>query len=469
MLAKQEFPCELSVREMSEVSMPALRLESTLLELTLHDLQIESDQLGKELTKAFTDNPLLPGAILVEGGQLMGMISRRRFLEHLSRPYGLELFSPRPVKTLYRFAETEVLVMPAHTLIVMAARRSLQRSPRSLYEPIVVEIEPQVYRLLDVHQLLVAQSHIHELTSRLLNEQTKAQMMQTEKMASLGRLVAEVAHEIRNPVNCIGGNMGFLSNYSEDLIKLVSAYESQVKSTPPLVTEIKQDIELDFLLSDLPKVVESIKVSAERLTKIVGGLQNFSHMDEAKRKPADLHECIDSTLLILHNRLKYDIEVVKNYNELPLVPCYSGQLSQVFMNLISNAIDALMDQVEVQGIHSTWKPRIEITTGIQETENSNWAFVRIADNGPGIPPEIQGRIFDSFFTTKPMGKGTGLGLAISHQIVTEKHQGKLNLHCTILEQCEDDTPKTGSRAVTEDCQPNTGTEFEILLPLGLIA
>lgn len=468
MLAKQEFPCELSVREMPEVSMPALRLESTLQELTLHDLQIESDQLGKELTKAFTDNPLLPGAILVEGGQLIGMISRRRFLEHLSRPYGLELFSPRPVKTLYRFAETEVLVMPAHTLIVMAARRSLQRSPRSLYEPIVVEIEPQVYRLLDVHQLLVAQSQIHELTSRLLNEQTKAQMMQTEKMASLGRLVAEVAHEIRNPVNCIGGNMAFLSNYSEDLIELVSAYESQVKSTPPLITEIKEDIELDFLLSDLPKVVESIKVSAERLTKIVSGLQNFSHMDEAKRKPADLHECIDSTLLILHNRLKYKIKVVKNYSELPPVPGYSGQLSQVFMNLISNAIDALMDQLEAQGTDSTWEPRIEITTGIQEIENSDWAFVRIADNGPGIPPEIQGRIFDSFFTTKPMGKGTGLGLAISHQIVTEKHQGKLNLHSRTLEPCKDNTPNTDSRAVTEDCQPNTGTEFEILLPLGLM-
>nr|WP_323798429.1 ATP-binding protein [Microcoleus sp. FACHB-672] len=454
---------------MSEVSMPALGLESTLQELTLHDLKIESYQLGKELIKAFTDNPLLPGAILVEGGQLMGMISRRRFLEHLSRPYGLELFSPRPVKTLYRFAETEVLVMPAHTLIVMAARRSLQRSPRSLYEPIVVEIEPQVYRLLDVHQLLVAQSHIHELTSRLLNEQTKAQMMQTEKMASLGRLVAEVAHEIRNPVNCIGGNMGFLSNYSEDLIKLVSAYESQVKSAPPPVTEIKKDIELDFLLSDLPKVVESIKVSAERLTKIVSGLQNFSHMDEAKRKPADLHECIDSTLLILHNRLKYNIEVVKNYSELPPVSCYSGQLSQVFMNLISNAIDALMDQIEAQGTHSAWKPRIEITTGIQETENSNWAFVRIADNGPGIPPEIQGRIFDSFFTTKPMGKGTGLGLAISHQIVTEKHQGKLNLCSRTLEPGEDDTLNIDSRTVTEDFQSTTGTEFEILLPLGLVA
>jgi two-component system NtrC family sensor kinase len=455
MLTMNQVSGELSVMGGSlNVGPLELRLESTLQELTLHDFQVESEHLGKELAKAFTENPLLPGVILMEQGKLAGMISRRRFLEHLSRPYGVELFTRRPIKTLYRFAEIDILVFPAHTLIVMAARRSLQREPESLYEPIVVEFENQVYKLLDVHQLLVAQSHIHELTSRLLNEQTKAQMIQTEKMASLGRMVAGVAHEIRNPVNCIGGNMGFLSNYCQDLIELLSVYQEEVADESPRIAEIKEEIDLEYLRDDLPKVVGSIKVSAERLTQIVGSLQNFSHMDETTRKPADLHQCIDSTLLILRNRLKYSIEVVKKYGELPPVRCYSGQLSQVFMNLLSNAIDALMEKAESQPAGSTWKPRIEITTqvcsppaGVTAGSDESWVSIRIADNGPGIPPEIQQRIFEMFFTTKPVGKGTGLGLAISHQIVTEKHSGFLNL-----------------RSIA-DSQPATGTEFEILLPI----
>ncbi len=431
-----------------------LRLESTLQELKLHDFQVESEHLGKELAKAFTENPLLPGVILMDRGQLAGMISRRRFLEHLSRPYGVELFTRRPIKTLYRFAEIDILVFPAHTLIVMAARRSLQREPESLYEPIVVEFENQGYKLLDAHQLLVAQSHIHELTSRLLNEQTKAQMIQTEKMASLGRMVAGVAHEIRNPVNCIGGNIGFLSNYCQDLIELLSVYQEEVADESLSISQRKEEIELDYVRGDLPKVVESIRVSAERLTQIVSSLQNFSHMDETNRKPADLHQCLDSTLLILRNRLKYSIAVVKNYGDLPPVRCYSGQLSQVFMNLLSNAIDALMEKAESQPAGSTWKPQIDIATqvcsppaGVTAGSDERWVSIRIADNGPGIPPEIQQRIFDMFFTTKPVGKGTGLGLAISHQIVTEKHAGFLNL-----------------RSIA-DSQLATGTEFEILLPI----
>ena len=455
MLVMNQLSGDLSVMEGSLNVVPQeLRLESTLQELTLQDFQVESEHLGKELAKAFTENPLLPGVILMEGGQLAGMISRRRFLEHLSRPYGVELFTRRPIKTLYRFAEIDILVFPAHTLIVMAARRSLQRSPESLYEPIVVEFENQVYKLLDAHQLLVAQSHIHELTSRLLNEQTKAQMIQTEKMASLGRMVAGVAHEIRNPVNCIGGNIGFLSNYFKDLNQVLSLYQEEVANESPKLAKIKEEIDLEYVREDLPKVVESIKVSAERLTQIVASLQNFSHMDETNRKPADLHQCLDSTLLILRNRLKYSIEVVKNYGELPPVRCYSGQLSQVFMNLLSNAIDALMEKAELQPDRSTWKPRIEIATqvcsppaGVTADSDDSWVSIRIADNGPGIPSEIQQRIFEMFFTTKPAGKGTGLGLAISHQIVTEKHGGFLNL-----------------RSKT-DSQPAPGTEFEILLPI----
>lgn len=432
-----------------------LNLESTLQELKLYEFQIESQQSGIEVAKAFDNNPLLPGAILTEQGQLLGMMSRRRFLEYMSRPYGLELFLKRPIKNLYLLARADTFILPSNTLIVNAAKESLKRPANLIYEPIVVETEPKIYKLLDVHQLMIAQSHIHELATQLLNEQTQAHMIQTEKMASLGQMMAGIAHEISNPVNFISGNLEYLSRYSEDLLELVSTYDSEIYQEPKKVTEIKQEIEFDYLQEDLAQILDSIKQGTDRLVKIISSMRNFSYMGEGTRKPSDLHECIESTLLILHNRLKYSIELVKNYGELPLVPCYSGQLSQVFMNIISNAIDALMDKAAAQsGANqpaSKWQARIEITTEVREINSTNWAVIRIADNGPGIPRQIQERIFETFFTTKPIGKGTGLGLAISHQIVTEKHGGKLNVR---------------SRSVsTGDSQAEVGTEFEILLPL----
>jgi two-component system, NtrC family, sensor kinase len=450
MLARNEVCAEVKQVAVSTTYTDHLKIDSTLRDLKLHEFIANASCLGKELAKAFTENPLLPGAILIApGGQLAGMISRRRFLEHLSRPYGVELFSRRPVEALYRFAQTDVLVVPANTTIVNAAHQALKRAPELLYEPIVVELAPQIYRLLDVHQLLIAQSHIHQLTAQLLHEQTQAQMIQTEKMSSLGRMVAGIAHEIRNPVNCISGNMVFLDNYFQDLLYLQDTYDELDIKDQNKIEQTKEEIDLEFLREDMPKMIESVKIAADRLTKIVSSLQNFSHLDEKKPQPADIHECIDSTLLILNNRLKYDINLIKNYEDLPKIPCYSGQLSQVFMNLLSNAIDALMEKLPTQ--KPEWKPEITITTGLKEIEQEEWIFIKIADNGPGIPPEIQGRIFETFFTTKPLGKGTGLGLAISHQIVTEKHTGKLNL--------------SSRWANREENQIETGTEFEILLPI----
>jgi two-component system NtrC family sensor kinase len=471
---------ERPVQATSQAAIGELCLDSTLQELSLYDFQVEATDLGIQISQMLEANPLLPGVIVTHQGEFAGMISRRRFLEFISRPFGRELFLKRPVRALYRFAETESLIFPSNTLIVDAARKSLLRSKELLYEPIVVQVSPQTYSLLDVHELLVAQSNIHELATKLLRQQTQSQLIQTEKLASLGQMVAGVAHEIRNPVTCIRGNIGFLSNYWKDIMDLLSAYEHIVGDSEK-IDELKKDIDFDFLQEDWVEILKSMKVSSERLTELVTSLHTFSHMDETNLKEANIHECIDSTLLIMKNRLKYGFKVVKSYGDLPLVKCYSGQLSQVFMNIISNAIDALE---EVKG-EKGFVPAITIETEVidssdgdcvnseliqnyvrgdrqnskqlssasqngdfsleaaKNNQNNAWIAIRISDNGPGIPPEIQRRIFDTFFTTKPAGKGTGLGLAITHQIVTEKHTGKLNLHST----------------------PGTGTEFEILLPL----
>ncbi|MDQ2098088.1 MAG: ATP-binding protein [Tychonema bourrellyi B0820] len=447
MFALHEFSSELSELYIPEICTWNLSLESTLLDLPLYNCQIELTQQAIEVAHTFEKKPLLPGVILTDRGNFVGIISRRLFFERISRRYGLEMFFKRPIEVLYRFSRKEMLILSGSKLILEAAEESLYRSAELVYDPIVVEVVPETYWLLDVHQLMVAQSKIQQLTNKLLQKQTEAKLIQTEKMASLGNIIAGVAHEIRNPLNCIWGNLNFLLSYFEDLLVLMSAYEEEFPEPSSIIDEIKEKIEFDFLREDLPATLEGMKFGAEQLLKIVNGLHNFSHMDESKPLNTDIHECLENTLLILKNRLKQGIEVVKKYGELPLVICYSGQLSQVFLNLLVNALDALAEYTadqETNGQYQQhWHPRIEITTKIIEIEDRKWAAISITDNGPGIPPEIQQQIFETFFTTKPVGKGTGMGLAICNQIVTEKHGGKLNLRS----------------------QPAPNTEFEILLPL----
>jgi signal transduction histidine kinase len=260
-------------------------------------------------------------------------------------------------------------------------------------------------------------------------KQTQAQLIQTEKMSSLGQLVAGVAHEINNPVNFIYGNLTHVNEYTLGLLELVKLYQkSNANQTPELQVYIEA-IDFDFIVEDLPKMLTSMKMGANRIREIVLSLRNFSRLDEADMKPVNIHEGIDSTLLILQNRLKQTsgnpgIEIIKEYGEIPLVECYAGQLNQVFMNLIGNAIDAL-DSYNSQRTPESIKAnpsQIIIRTNLH---NSHRITIQIADNGPGITPEIKQRLFDPFFTTKPAGKGTGLGLAISAQIVTEKHDGAI--------------------------------------------
>ncbi|WP_442936279.1 PAS domain-containing protein [Nostoc sp.] len=333
-----------------------------------------------------------------------------------------------------------------------------------------------------------AQDKAQQLEAALLElQQTQAQLIQTEKMSSLGQLVAGIAHEINNPVNFIYGNISHASEYTKDLLHLVELYQQSYCPPTPEIDRQINNIDLDFLRQDLPKILESMKMGAERIRQIVLSLRNFSRLDEDGTKAVDIHQGMDSTLLLLQNRLKAkpghpEIQVIRDYGNLPPVVCHAGQMNQVFMNLLTNAIDVLEESFVISHLSlvnnteqrtnerqllllsetlrvacfpegvQTGKPvqrtasqgqmtfpQIRIRSLIQEDH----VIIRIADNGPGMSEEVRKRIFDPFFTTKPVGKGTGMGLSISYQIIVQKHGGKI--------QCIS--------------APGEGAEFVVMIPL----
>ncbi|MGF1494268.1 MAG: ATP-binding protein [Microcoleaceae cyanobacterium] len=265
---------------------------------------------------------------------------------------------------------------------------------------------------------------------------TQAQLIQTEKMSGLGQMVAGIAHEVNNPINFIHGNVSYIQEYVRDLLDLVELYQTEGTSTPVIQQRV-EEIDLDFLTEDLEKILGSVRLGTERVREIVISLRNFSRLDEAAVKAVDLHEGLESTLLILNHRLKQGFEVVKHYGKLPLVQCAPAQLNQVFTNIITNAMDA-MEEAESQ------PKQIILTT--QSLAEQRQVQIRIGDTGPGIPEKVKAKIFDPFFTTKPVGKGTGLGLGICFQII-EKHQGQLEVLSEI----------------------GQGTEFVITLPVQAVS
>ena len=273
------------------------------------------------------------------------------------------------------------------------------------------------------------------------------QIIHAEKMASLGQMVAGVAHEINNPINFIHGNLEYAYQYTQELLGCLQLYQKYNPNAVPEIKEFLQKTDLDFLFEDLPKLFLSMQVGTERIREIVSSLRNFSRLDEADFKKANIHEGLDSTLMILQSRLKLPVDisaikVSKKYSDLPDIECYPGQLNQVFMNLLSNAIDALEERNAQQSsqIIADRPNQIVISTSAIDKD---WIAIRIADNGLGIDEELVARLFDPFFTTKVVGKGTGLGLYISYQIVADKHHGKLYCHS----------------------KPGEGTEFVVELPI----
>jgi len=277
-----------------------------------------------------------------------------------------------------------------------------------------------------------------QLEEALLELQhTQAQLIQSEKMSSLGQLVAGIAHEINNPVNFIYGNVKHANEYVKDLLHLLELYQQHSYPPVPEIHEQIYAIDLDFIRQDLPKVLDSMNSGAERIRQIVLSLRNFSRLDEEGMKLVNIHEGIDNALLLLQNRLKAkpespEIEVIKEYGNLPRIRCHPGQMNQVFMNLLTNAIDAL-EETRITD------PQIRIYTSLQAGDR---VMISIVDNGPGMTEKVRQRVFDPFFTTKPVGKGTGMGLSISYQVVVKNHRGEL--HCV--------------------SSPGKGAEFTIVIP-----
>ena len=309
------------------------------------------------------------------------------------------------------------------------------------------EAEAQLYGTLQLKDALAeeATATAQRLSNTLEElQRTQAQLIQTEKMSSLGQLVAGIAHEINNPINFIHGNLQHIQDYSHDLLNLIKLYQQEYPAPSPAIEDQIVEMDLPFLQQDLPKILNSLKTGTERIRQIVLTLRNFSRLDESDFKTVDIHEGLESTLVILQNRLKSkpnhpSVQLIRDYGTLPAVECYAGQLNQVFMNLISNALDALEEHFQTSPPPED-NPQLIIRT---ETTPDQWVKISIQDNGPGIPLDLQRRLFDPFFTTKPVGKGTGLGLAISYQIVVEKHGGKM----TCLSQ------------------PGAGATFEVLIPI----
>lgn len=279
-------------------------------------------------------------------------------------------------------------------------------------------------------------------------QQIQSQLVHSEKMASLGVLVQGIAHEINNPITFIYSNLTHVQNYASDLIDLLSLYQKQSETIGPDILQKQQEMELDFVLSDLFKILTSMRTGSDRIRQIILSLQEFSRTDRSGWQPFDINASLDNTLLMLQNRLparegRSDIKIIKEYGELPLVECYAGQLNQAFLNILNNAIDAL-DALELNSLEDfetdQLKPTIEIITQVLDP---NHVLIQITDNGVGMNEAVKAQIFEPFFTTKALDEASGLGLPISYQIIVHQHQGHLNC-CS---------------------EPGKGTEFSIEIPI----
>jgi signal transduction histidine kinase len=455
---------------------PITKANIKLIDMEAKAFKLVEQQRSKEaLSLLFSKEYKAQKEIYASGMQKWSEILRQKIKANLKK-YGRGLF----LSSVFSITSFWIMLIAWALLLMMihqyirnqkAAEKGLRQAKRQL------EINHQELQTSEAtlqQKTLTLETTLGEL------KQAQVQMVQSEKMSSLGQLVAGVAHEINNPVNFIHANLEPINDYMTGLLGLVDSYELHYPEPKPEIQQEIKSLELDFVRSDLPKILESMAVGTQRIRQIVLSLRNFSRSDEVGYKSVDIHEGLESTLLILQYRIKDKsecsaIEIVRDYAEaLPKVECSPGQLNQVFMNLLSNAVDAIDDAYAQRSDRLSDNPSdnldkssddpgddlanptksadpaksddrgaITLRTQVQTIAGEDWVEIAIADTGLGIPETVQARIFDAFFTTKPVGKGTGMGLSISYSIITEKHNGRLICNSTL----------------------GQGTEFLIQLPL----
>ncbi|MEO1430924.1 MAG: ATP-binding protein [Cyanobacteria bacterium J06633_8] len=317
-----------------------------------------------------------------------------------------------------------VMLIPAWLIVLQLLNEYLKQRQiaRKALEKTNQELEVRVQQR--TQELIDKNNQLQDTLQTL--QDTQIQLIHTEKMSGLGQLVGGVAHEINNPVTFIDGNIVFVQQYTEDFFKILELYQKYFPNPPVEINNEMEAVEFDFIKEDIFRIYKSMEVGTQRIRDIVLSLRNFSRLDEADFKKVDIHEGIDSTLLILQNRLQLkanspEIILVKEYNQLPLIACYPSQLNQALINILSNAIDAIEKKLD-NNQNKSFIPQIVISTDLSA---NNHAIIRIADNGCGITEKVNSKIFDPFFTTKIVGEGTGLGLSIAYKIIVSKHNGKL--------------------------------------------
>lgn len=410
-------------------------------------------------------NPLLPSHIGRYTIAQVGLFGNQLLNRQIIKVDDVETYSDPTLRQIFvTLGYTSLLSIPVETKLgefgVISCghctnSRPWDNSEVELLQAVVAELAialDQAELYTQARQAAqIAQAQAQQLEQALSQLQaTQAQLVQSEKMSSLGQLIAGIAHEINNPINFIHGNLTYASAYFYDLLSFLRLYQKHYPNPDAEILEQAEVINVDFIANDLPKLLSSMQRGTDRIRSIVLSLRNFSRLDEADMKQVDLHEGIENTLLILQHRLKVkgqntEIQVLKEYANLPLIECYPGQLNQVFMNILTNAIEAF-ERSRI-GTEDCSSGAIAIRTSLLDlsdsTQNSQNVLIQISDNGPGMTESVKTRIFDPFFSTKPVGQGTGLGLAISYQVVVKHHQGVLT--CTSA--------------------PGQGTEFLIEIPI----